>query len=312
MFDVENTVIEPSIKTDHSLIKINLNLKKTPERGRGFWKINNSLLMDKDYTKLINSLLENCSAKFQNVQNKALVWDCIKCEIRGATIQFAVQKAKEKRQYETNLRAELKVLEDKLDNNEEVMDTYNTVKKDLEQIEEEKLRGNIVRSRAQLIEEGEKCSKYFMNLENRNYRTKCITTLLKDEIKISKQPDILDECKRFCEDLYSKSMECNLFEKCQFFKTSHIELNEIEKEICETKLCLEECYESLLKLSNNKTPGCDGISVEFYKVFWDKIKQFIIESYNYSFENSILSLDQRRALLMLIPKGNKDKRLLKN
>ena len=312
MFDVENTLIEPSIKTDHSLIKINLNLKKTPERGRGFWKINNSLLMDKDYIKLINSLLEDCSAKFQNIQNKALVWDCIKCEIRGATIQFAVQKAKEKRQYETNLRAELKVLEDKLDNNEEVMDTYNTVKKDLEQIEEEKLRGNIVRSRAQLIEEGEKCSKYFMNLENRNYRTKCITTLLKDEIKISKQPDILDECRRFYEHLYSKSMECNLFEKCQFFNTNHIELNEIEKEICETKLCLEECYESLLKLSNNKTPGCDGISVEFYKVFWDKIKQFIIESYDYSFENSILSLDQRRALLMLIPKGNKDKRLLKN
>ena len=192
------------------------------------------------------------------------------------------------------------------------MDTYNTVKKDLEQIEEEKLRGNIVRSKAQLIEEGEKCSKYFMNLENRNYRTKCITILLKDEIKISKQPDLLDECKRFYEHLYSNSMECNLFEKCQFFKTNHIELNEIEKEICETKLCLEECYESLLKLSNNKTPGCDGISVEFYKVFWDKIKQFIIESYDYSFENSILSLDQRRALLMLIPKGNKDKRLLKN
>ena len=76
-----------------------------------------------------------------------------------------------------------------------------THEKDLEQIEEEKLRGNIVRSRAQLIEEGEKCSKYFMNLENRNYRTKCITTLLKDEIKISKQPDILNECKRFYEHL---------------------------------------------------------------------------------------------------------------
>ena len=61
-------------------------------------------------------------------------------KIRGATIQFAVKKSKEKKQYETNLRAELKILEDKLDNNEEVMDTYNTVKKDLEQIEEEKLR----------------------------------------------------------------------------------------------------------------------------------------------------------------------------
>ena len=53
----------------------------------------------------------------------------------------------------------------------------------------------------------------------------------------------------------TKSMECNLFKKCQFFKTNHIELNETEKEICETKLCLEEYHESLLKLSNNKTLG---------------------------------------------------------
>ena len=298
IFDVESTLIEPSIKTDHSLIKINLSLKKTPERGRGFWKIGNSLLMDEDYTKLINSLLENCSVKFHHVQNKALVWDCIKCEIRGTTIQFAAKKSKVKKQYETNRRAELKILEDKLDNNEEVMDTYNTV-----------LRGNIVRSRAQCIEEGEKCSKYFMRLENRNYRTKCITTLLKDEIKISKQPEILDEYKQFYKNLYTKSVECNQFD---FFNTNDVVLNEIEKEICGTKLCLDECYENLLKLSNNKTPGCDGISVELYKVFCDKIKHFIIESYDYSFENNILSLDQRHALLMLIPRGNKDKRLLKN
>ena len=186
------------------------------------------------------------------------------------------------------------------------------LRKILNKFEEEKLRGNIVRSRAQWIEEGEKCSKYFMRLENRNYRTKCITTLLKDEIKISKQPEIIDECKQFYKNLYTKSVECNQFENCHFFNTNHVALNEIEKDICKTKLCLGECYESLLKLSNNKTPGCNGISVEFYKVFWDKIKHFIIESYDYSFENNILSLDQRRALLMLIPKGNKDKRLLKN
>ena len=124
----------------------------------------------------------------------------------------------------------MKILEDKLDNNEEVTDTYNTAKKDLEQIEEEKLRGNTVKSRAQWIEEGEKCSKYFMHLENTNYRTKCITTLLKEEIKISKQPEILDECKRFYENLYSKSVERNQFENCKFFNTNHVALNEIERE----------------------------------------------------------------------------------
>ena len=54
-------------------------------------------------------------------------------------------------------------------------------------------------------------------------------------------------------------------------------------------------------MANNKTPGSDGISVEFYKVFWDKIKTYLIESYDYSFEHDLLCIEQRRALLMLIP-----------
>ena len=82
---------------------------------------------------------------------------------------------------------------------------YNIVQRELEEIEEENLRGKIVRSHAQWVEEGEKCSKYFMRLENTNYKTKCITTLLKDDTKISKQSDILAECKRFYQSLYCNS-----------------------------------------------------------------------------------------------------------
>ena len=49
-----------------------------------------------------------------------------------------------------------------------------------------------------------------------------------------------------------------------------------------------------------------------YKFIWDKLKKFLIDSYNYAFDNDILSIEQRRAILILIPKGTKDKRLLKN
>ena len=195
IFDVEGTEIEPSIKTDHSLINISFYLTKTPARGRGFWKFNNSLLADKEYVDMIKCFLEKCHEKFQSVENKTLMWDCIKCEVRGITISYCIKKAKEKRHYETKLRSDFKILEEKIDNNEDVHDMYNTVQRELEEIEEENLRGKIVRSRAQWIEEGEKCSKYFMRLENRNYKTKCITTLLKDDTKISKQSDILAECK---------------------------------------------------------------------------------------------------------------------
>ena len=82
---------------------------------------------------------------------------------------------------------QLKNLKIKLDNGEEVGDVYNAVCNELVEIEEETLRGNITRLREQLIEENEKCSKYFMNFEIRNYKSKCITPLLKDEQILNQQ-----------------------------------------------------------------------------------------------------------------------------
>ena len=76
-----------------------------------------------------------------HVENKTLVWDCIKCEIRGITISYCIKKAKEKRHYETKLRSDFKILEEKIDNNEDVHDMYNTVQRELEEIEEDNLRG---------------------------------------------------------------------------------------------------------------------------------------------------------------------------
>ena len=43
--------------------------------------MNNSLLTDNKYIKVINTLLENCVNKYQNVENKALVWDTINVKL---------------------------------------------------------------------------------------------------------------------------------------------------------------------------------------------------------------------------------------
>ena len=130
----------------------------------------------------MKTFLQTRKSKYTSIDNIALAWDTLKCEIRGITIEYAIKKAKKLKQYVNDLNAELKILETKLDNNEDVKEIYDTIHK--EQIEEEKLRGNIIRSRAQWIEEGE---KYFMQLETKNYETKCMTTLIKYESKITDQ-----------------------------------------------------------------------------------------------------------------------------
>ena len=40
-----------------------------------------------------------------------------------------------------------------------------------------------------------------------------------------------------------------------------------EKLSCEGEITLQECELSLKSFKNNKTPGCDGLSSEFYQTF---------------------------------------------
>ena len=62
----------------------------------------------------------------------------------------------------------------------------------------------------------------------------------------------------------------------------------------------------------NKSPGNDGLSVEFYLAFWPLFGNLVVDSLNYAFEYGELSNSQKQAVITLIEKKGKDKRLVKN
>ena len=74
----------------------------------------------------------------------------------------------------------------------------------------------------------------------------------------------------------------------------------------------EECLTALKEYKNNKTPGTDGFSAEFYKFFWSDLGTEMTASFNYAFQKGSLSISQKRGIISLIPKKNKDKTLLEN
>ena len=65
-------------------------------------------------------------------------------------------------------------------------------------------------------------------------------------------------------------------------------------------------------MKNNKSPGSDGLTVEFYKLFWGTIKNYYLDSINYSFQTGQLTTLQRQGVISLIPKPNKDLLYLSN
>ena len=65
-------------------------------------------------------------------------------------------------------------------------------------------------------------------------------------------------------------------------------------------------------MSNNKSPGSDGFTVEFWKFFFKDLGEFLLRSINYAYESGELSVTQRLGIITLLPKGNKPKQFLKN
>ena len=55
IYDLIDTDIHPSIKTDHSLISLKYEIKNSVQKGRGFWKFNSELLKDKDYVGIVKT-----------------------------------------------------------------------------------------------------------------------------------------------------------------------------------------------------------------------------------------------------------------
>ena len=56
-------------------------------------------------------------------------------------------------------------------------------------------------------------------------------------------------------------------------------------------------------MKNGSAPGCDGITVEFLKMFWTRISKLLTLSFNSELENGNLSSSQRTAAITLIHKG---------
>ena len=46
-------------------------------------------------------------------------------------------------------------------------------------------------------------------------------------------------------------------------------------------------------MKNYKTPGSDELNVEFYKIFWNSIKELVFENFVYAYDLGEQSIDQK-------------------
>ena len=302
-------------KTTH--LAVSIKFKYVEEtRVPGFCKINNSLLRENEYQDIIIKTIETTKLSSDSAGlNPHDIWETIKCAIKEATQLYSKQRAKRVANQCHFLENKLSELHEQQDNSQNI---NRTMQNDILKIENElnktydyKAKGAQIRSRAEWIENGEKSTKYFLSLEKIRQNKKNIRKLTSADGRTLTQPsDILKEQVNFYSNLYSSTI--NDTEKMKaYFDSTHLThtLGETDRELCDINISNEDCKNSLFSMKLNKSPGSDGLSVEFYQAFWKYLSPLFMNALNESLVKGQLTDTQTHGTLSLIFKSGEETNL---
>ena len=281
----------PGCRTDHSGITLDIILDYSIERGNGYWKFNNTLLKaNNSYIKMVketilevketyllnNNIRENDAQQVQFNINDQLFLETLLLMIRGNTIKYSSFKKKERQEEEIKLEQEIKLLENEVNESfinacmsEESLNNLERKKTMLNDIQKDKIEGMMLRSRSRYKDLGKKPTRYLFDLEKRNYTSKIIHKLVIQEgEEFTKTADILKCQTDFYKDLYRQVNTNENNSIHSILGENDNKLSDKESQSLEGEIEYSELGVALKNMKNNKSPGLDGFTVEFYKKFF--------------------------------------------
>ena len=303
---IDKISIYPKFLSDHSPVVLNLAFSFS-KRGPGYWKFNNALLNDKDYLCKINNLIDiELSQDFTSYKNK---WEIMKLSIVGSTIQYASRKQKSKRNKTSVLETKLKSIEkDTLNVEGKILmnkvEQIAMIRQELNSIYDDKTKGAIVRSRSRWEYMSDRPSKYYLNLEKKNFSRKTLHRLRLDNgAIITDENMILNEIFSYYKNLYSTRHDAD---QAYLNKIKIPKISLQTRNYCESGITLEEITTALNDMKNNRCPGTDGLSADFLKAFWPKLNLFFLGLFKEITQDRMLHLTARRGIISLLEKVGKD------
>ena len=304
--------ISPCVFSDHEFVSLELELDSSRTSRSGIWKFNAALLLDADFKQLMSGVFEEQKRRIDHYDSYGAWWENLKTVIKQAAIDFGISKRKA-------LSCERNVLTRKIiraknslcQGDQNVSLEIKELENALSSLVIREAEGAKIRSRAKWFEEGEKPTRFFFRLEQKRAEKNSFESLFDENgFEKSSSSDIESILVNFYRDLYSKDVldkqiQTELIDDLQF------SLTDLERDRCEGLFTNKELFSALKGHQTGKSPGSDGLPVEFYLAFWDDLGDLLVLVLNEGFRLGFLIDSQRESLLRLIHKKD-DKRLVKN
>ena len=215
-----------------------------------------------------------------------LWWENAKLRIKELSIIHGVRRARERRERLQQLQQTC--------NNENMEIVVELLK--------EENRGAFIRARGEVLDDGERPGGYFPKMEKKKMEDRCIKQVKDANDKIVSGDDVISVFHEFYSKLYANDDNIDADIQNMFLDCLPKAITGEKSEALNKPFELHELKKAIVCMSKNKSPGIDGIPVEFYQQFYDVIAQDLLAVYHEIYKNNLMSESQRTAVLSLLPK----------
>ena len=294
--------------TDHRLINLRLDNSETI-KGPGRWLCNNTLLKVEECNNRIINLWKFWKTKKKDYNNVLDWWDRGKLKVKEIISDYGKEKFFQEKQSKAKLQ---KAYENKIRESatsSEIKELETQLKMyEIKEWEKARVRMHITQKT-----EGEKPSKFFLSLEKQRLKDNQIKGIRdKNGRFVNKPLSMIGYIREYYKNLFtSEKIDYGQMQKIlNVIKPSQLDdalITDIEKDITETDLT-----NALKQMTKGKSPGKDGLTVDFYLEFWPVIKDDFLEVINECKNKGCLSRSMNNAIIRLIFKNKGEKEDLRN
>ena len=266
--------VSPNQFSDHDTVIVQFDIPLQPSRGRGYWKNNVTCSENEAFLQDFENKWQIWK-KTQDSLRPVEWWITVKNKIKKLVIEHSIRLKQENLAFENNLKHQL----DQLANSQNFKPNfklYSEIKRKLAKQQIKNFKKKLIKN--------EELFQYSRNFSTKEFfqhfiqkREKVTINELIDNYRLptTTPAELVEHVERFYAELY-RCDQTDLAKQNLFLSNITAGLSEQQKNNLKVDLTEHKIETAISQMANGKTPGPDGLSIEFYTHCWSIVKHEVI------------------------------------
>lgn len=297
--------------SDHCPIQLDLQMPNSSTKHRT-WRFDPLLLNDKDFTSFISSQIDFFFETNTTPDvSYSTIWEAFKAYIRGQIISYTAQLRSSRNFQLTELSKKIKDLDSRAASDPSnsnlhkerllLQSEYDCLSiKDTEQL--------LFKSKQVYYEHSDRAGRLLAHQLRQKTANTTIPEIRIAPDKTTTHPqDINDQFKDYYTGIYTPEANLDSREIQEFLDKLEIpQINQEAQTSIDAPISCQEIMQAISSLQSGKAAGPDGISVEFYKAFSNKLAPILSRLYADILSSNRMPDTMNQAVITLLMKKGKD------